>query len=329
MPPLPLTPTDVRHEVELASVRIAGHVRETPCEPSPALSVESDARVNLKLENEQVTASFKARGAVNKVMALSGEDLERGLVTASVGNHALGMLYAAELVGAGCEIWISDQVSSAKMAALKGRGASLKIVEGGDPGGIEVLARRAAQESGRVYVSPYNDPQVIGGQGTIAAELVRQVGEIDVVFVPVGGGGLAAGIGGYLKEIDPGITIVGCQAANSPVVSASLAAGGGLLELPWQASLADGVVGLVEPDAITYELCRTCVDEWVLLSEAEIAVALRLLMVEHSILVEGAGALSVAAYRQTRRRWAGASAVCLVSGARISLITLAEVLRAE
>lgn len=323
------TAAEVRREVELAGSRLAGNVRQTPCESSPVLDPGADGAAFLKLENLQVTSSFKVRGAINKVLTLDDAEAAAGLVTASAGNHAMGMLQAAALRDVRVQIWVADQISPAKMAALRRRGADLRVVAGGDPGGIELLARRAAEESGRTYVSPYNDPQVIGGQGTIAAELLRQLGTFDAVFVPVGGGGLIAGIAGFLKEVAPQVTVVGCQPANSPIIAASLAAGGELLDLPWQPSLSDGTVGLVEPGSITYPICRDCVDEWVLVSEDEIAAALRLVMREHCVLLEGAAALSVAAYMQTRTRWAGRRSVCVVSGARIALGQLGAVLREE
>ena len=320
------TAADARHETELAGVRVAGHVRETPCEASPALGAGDGGVAFLKMENLQVTSSFKARGAVNKVLSLSADELEAGLVTASVGNHALAMIYAMGLVGAQGEIWVSGRISAVKMAALEACGARLQRVAGDDPAGVEALARESAETSGRVYVSPYNDPQIIGGQGTVAVELLRQVEDLDAVFVPVGGGGLISGIGAYVKEIDPQIRVVGCQAANSPVMAASLAAGGELLATPWAPSLADGVVGLVEPGAVTYSLCRECVDEWVLASEPEIAAALQFVMREHHVLIEGAAALPVAGYLQARERWAGKRVACVLSGARIGLETLTEVL---
>lgn len=321
------TAADARHEAELAVVRLAGHVRETPCEVSPALSPGGGGAAYLKLENLQVTSSFKARGAVNKVLSLGADQLRAGLVTASVGNHAVAMLYAMELVGADGEVWVSDQISPAKRAALVGRGARLHVVPGGDPGGIELQARAAAERGGRLFVSPYNDRQVIGGQGTVAAEILRQVENVDALFVPVGGGGLAAGVASYVKTLDPRVAVIGCQPVNCPVMAASVAAGGELLDLPWRPSLSDGTVGLVEPGSITYPLCRECVDEWVLVEEEEIATALRLVLREHCVMVEGAGAVAVAAYLRTRERWQGKNVVCVVSGARIGLESLAGVLR--
>ena len=320
-------PADVRREVGLAAARLETFVRETPCDASRSLDPGGGGKAFLKMENLQVTGSFKARGAINKLLSLSASELRGGLVTASVGNHAMAMVHAMGLVDTQGEIWVAGQISPAKLSALRECGSNLHVVEGGDPGGIESLARRDAERTGRLFVSPYNDPQVIGGQGTVAVDLLHQVESVDVVFVPVGGGGLAAGIAGYLEEVDPHVRVVGCQPANSPIIAASLAAGGELLDLPWQPSLSDGTVGHVEPGSITYPILRECIDEWVLVSEAEIAAALRQVMREHCVMIEGAAAVSVAAYLKTRERWHGKRVVCVLSGARISLEQLGAVLR--
>lgn len=321
------TSVDVRRAVEAASVRIADHVRQTPCERSPTLDPGGGGRAFLKMENLQVTGSFKARGAVNKVLSLAPAELAAGLVTASAGNHAMAMLYAMALVGATGEIWVADRISPAKLEALRRHGANLHVVEGADPGGIEVEARAVAERDGRLFVSPYNDPEVVGGQGTIAVELLGQVDSVDAVFVPVGGGGLAAGVAGYCAQVAPAVRVIGCQPANSPIIAASLAAGGDLLDLPWQPSLSDGTVGLVERGSLTYPLCRDCVREWVLVDEDEIAAAMRLVLSDSCVLIEGAAAVPVAAYLKTRRRWRGKNVVCVLTGARVSLDLLAVVLR--
>ena len=321
------TPADVRREVGLAAARLETFVRETPCDASRSLDPGGGGKAFLKMENLQITGSFKARGAINKLLSLSASELRGGLVTASVGNHAMAMVHAMGLVDTQGEIWVAGQISPAKLSALRECGSNLHVVEGGDPGGIESLARRDAERTGRLFVSPYNDPQVIGGQGTVAVDLLHQVESVDVVFVPVGGGGLAAGIAGYLEEVDPHVRVVGCQPANSPIIAASLAAGGELLDLPWQPSLSDGTVGHVEPGSITYPILRECIDEWVLVSEAEIAAALRQVMREHCVMIEGAAAVSVAAYLKTRERWHGKRVVCVLSGGRISLEQLGAVLR--
>jgi threonine dehydratase len=349
--PRGLSAADVHREVEAAAARITPYVRETPFEPSPGLSRATGARVFLKMENLQVTGSFKARGAFNVLLATSREERAAAeVVTASSGNHAMAMAHAMNLLGVRGEIWLSSDVSPAKLDALRSRGAPIHLEEGADPGGIEVMARAAAAASGRRYISPYNDPHVVGGQGTIALELLRQAeaasrpdeptlgvhaaaagvtaGErLDAVFVPVGGGGLIAGIAGCLKAVDLRTTVVGCLPANSPVIAESVRAGR-IIDIPWEPSLSDATVGLVDHDSITFPPCRDCVDEWVLSSEDEIAAALRLVMGEHWVMVEGAAVLSVAALLATRERWAGKTVALVLSGSRIPLAKLAAVLAA-
>jgi len=321
-----LSTDDIRAAVRVAEQRIRPYVRETPLEPSPTLSREGGCNVLLKLENLQVTGSFKPRGAFSKLLSLSPVERLAGITTASTGNHANAMAHALETLDVPGEIFMPSTASPAKIETLVLREAALRLVED-DPAHVEAIARREAEASGRVFVSPYNDLAVIGGQGTIAAELERQLGGLpDAVIVPVGGGGLIAGIAGYLKAAAPGVTIVGAQPAASPVIAQSLRAGGELLALPWAPSLSDATVGLVEPGAITYPVCRDFVDEWILLAEDEIAQAMLLVMARHAVMVEGAGVLSVAAFLQRPARWAGRTVVCIVSGSHIPLDELGRVL---
>jgi len=320
---------DVVREVGLAESRIRRYVRETWLEPSPALGAEGGCRVALKMENLQVTSSFKARGAFNKLLTLSDEERARGIVTASTGNHGNATAHALALLGIKGEIFLPASASPAKIEGLRSRGADLRLIDD-DPGRVETVARTEAERSGRVFISPYNDPQVIGGQGTIAPELLRQVaalgwGTLDAVFVPVGGGGLIAGIAGYLKAAAPRVRVVGCSPAASPIMAESVQAGH-LVDIPWQSSLSDATVGSIEPGSITFPLCATCVDEWVSVSEDEIAAALRLVIERHLVLVEGAAALAVAGFLATKRRWGGQTVALVLSGARIPSATLAEVL---
>ena len=312
---------DVRREVEAAEERIRPFIVETPLERWPRLSADTGAEVLVKLENLQVTRSFKARGAFNALLALDEADRAKGVVTASSGNHAMAMSHAMARLGVEGEIWLPEQAARTKIEALRSRGANLRLVDG-DP---EVPARREAERTGRVFVSPYNDPIVVGGQGTIGLELMRQAERIDGVFVPVGGGGLIAGIAGYLKETSPGTKVVGSQPARSAVMVESVRAGE-LREFDWEPSLSDATVGGVEPGSITFPLCRDLVDDWVTPSEDEIAAALRLVMADLWVMVEGAAVLSVASLLKTADRWAGKKVVLVLSGARISLEVLAAVL---
>ncbi|MGE5686666.1 MAG: threonine/serine dehydratase [Gemmatimonadota bacterium] len=320
-----MTGADAAREVGLAADRIGPYIRETPLEPSPFLSRETGADVHLKLECVQVTGSFKARGALNKLLSLGAAGRARGVVAASTGNHGLAVAHALALLGIAGEIFLPASVSPAKLEGLRAQGARVRLVDE-DPGVVETVARQDADRTGRIYVSPYNDPQVIGGQGTVGVELLRQLEELDAVLVPVGGGGLVGGIGAWLKERAPSVRIVGCQPAACPILAASVKAGR-LLELPSAPSLSDATVGLIEAGAITFPLCRTCVDDWLVVDEPAIRAALRLVLERQSVLIEGAAALPVAALLAARDRWRGARVALVLSGSHIALPTLADVLR--
>jgi len=315
---------DAAREVTLAEPRVRPHIRETPLEPSPALSRAAGADVHLKLETVQVTGSFKARGALNKLLSLSAAERQAGVVAASTGNHALATAHALALLSIRGEIFLPASVSRAKLDALQSRGARLRLIDD-DPGLVETIARRAADESGRVYVSPYNDPQVIGGQGTVAVELRRQLPSVDAVFVPVGGGGLIAGIAADLAAHAPGTRVVGCQPAACPIMVESVRAGR-LLELPSAPSISDATVGLLEPGAITFPLCRELVAEWTVVEEPELRSAVRFVLENQSLLVEGAAALPVASLLAAGDRWRGAKVVLVLSGSHIAMPVLAQVL---
>lgn len=315
----------VRSEVLEAESRIRSHIRETPLEPSPYLSAFGDAEVHLKLENQQITGSFKLRGAMNKVLSLTREEREGPVVTASSGNHGAAVAYTLSELGGKAIIYLPRSVSRAKVDALEPYGAELRFV-GDDSVEGEIEAKRMAAEEGLLYVSPYSDPKIIGGQGTIAIELERQLESFDAVFVPVGGGGLISGIAGYLKSRRPSVRIVGCQPQASPVMFESLKAGR-IVDIPSQPTLADGTAGGIDPDAITFALCQRDVDEMVLVSEEEIADAMRLSIEKHSMLIEGAAALSIASFLQKRADYRGQTVVLILSGKKVTLETLRKILK--
>jgi len=318
---------EILSEVLAAEGRIRSHVRETPLELSPYLSAEADADVYLKLESQQITGSFKLRGAMNKFLSLSKGDRSRPVVTASSGNHAGAVAYALKELGGTGIIYLPSTVSRAKVEALEPYGpygVELRFV-GSDSVEGELEAKRVSREEGLLYISPYSDPQVIGGQGTIAVEIERQLERFDAVFVPVGGGGLISGIAGYFKARSPSVRIVGCQPRASRVMYESLAAGR-ILDLPSERTLADGTAGGVDPDAITFAICQRDVDEMVLVSEDEITLAMRLAIEKHCMLIEGAAALSIASFRKMRPAYRGQTVVLVVSGKKVSLDTLKTLL---
>ena len=315
---------DVSAEVLAAEHRIRGHVRQTPLERSATLSRLADGDVYLKLETAQVTGSFKLRGAMNKVLSLSKDERQRGIVTASSGNHGTACAYLMTHFGIPGTIYLPESVSPAKHEAIRAFGAPTELVPG-DGIEAEKLARRVAAESGRTYISPYNDPLIIGGQGTIGLELRRQIESLDAILLPVGGGGLAAGVAGYLKSVDAEIEVIGCQPHNSRVMYESVKAGR-ILDLESQPTLSDGTAGGIDADSITFEPCRTLIDDWVLLREEEIGAAVLHAAEHEHVLAEGSGALSIAAFRRDPERFAGQTVVLLVSGSKLGLDTLRNLL---
>lgn len=317
---------DLVGAVEAAAVRIAPHVRATPVEPSPELTRRAGADVVLKLENLQVTGSFKLRGAMSALTLLGAEARAGGVVTASSGNHGGAVAWGLRALGGRGIVFVPEDASPAKVAAIRECGAEVRA-EGHDSGLSEVLARRHAEAAGLPYLSPYNDPGVVAGQGTIGLELARQVPDLDVLFVALGGGGLIGGIGGYLKGIGRKVTIVACSPENSAVMHHSLAAGR-ILEMESKPTLSDGTAGAVEAGTITFDLCRAVVDESVLVTEAEIAEAMRLVIGHHHTLIEGAAGVAVAACLKSAARLRGRRAGVVLCGANIALGRLAAVLSA-
>lgn len=318
---------EVLARVRAASERIGGLVRETPLEHSLHLSRETGANVYLKLECQQTTGSFKLRGAMNKILALDEESGEpRTVVTASSGNHAAAVAHTLHGLGRQGIIYLPETVAPAKVKALEPYGMELRFV-GRDSVVGEIEARRAAEGEGFVFVSPYSDPDVIGGQGTVGVEIERQLDAIDAVLVPVGGGGLIAGVAGYLKTIRPGVRIVGCQPEASAVMAESVRAGR-IVSIESEETLADGTAGGIEPDALTFPLCQRYVDEYVLVSEAEIAAAMRRLLETHYLVVEGAAALTLAALRKRPERYRGGNVVLVLTGKKVSVDVLTQVLAA-
>ena len=315
---------NVEEEVLAAEARIRSYVRETPVEDSPTLSRRGGCRAVLKLENYQVTGSFKVRGALNKVLSLTAEERAGGVVAASSGNHGAALAYAQQALGCRATIVVPEDASPTKVEAIRARGAEV-VVHGSDCVIAETWARQEARRRGVPYVSPYNDARVVGGQGTIGLELDRQLERIDTVYVAVGGGGLISGIAGYLKRRRGDLEVVGCSPASSAVMYESLRAGR-ILDLESRPTLSDGTAGGVEGGALTFELCREHVDRFVLVSEEEIARAMRLVIEHHHMLIEGAAGVPVAAFLRDRDRHAGKHVVLVLCGANVGLDVLRRVL---
>lgn len=313
--------SDLQSLCHEAAGRIAPHIRHTPVEYSHSLSEVSSAEVYLKLENVQATGSFKLRGATNALMALGAGT--RGVVAASSGNHGMAVAHAARVTGLYAVIFVPEGASPSKIQAVEALGAEIRRVEG-DPVLAETTAREHAEQNGLPYISPYNDPRVVAGQGTIGVELASDLDRIDVFFASLGGGGMIGGAGGYLKGAR-GTRVVACSPVNSAVMHESLLAGQ-ILDLPSLPTLSDGTAGGVEADSITFDLCREIVDDSLTVSEDEIRVAMRLIIGRHHTLIEGSAAVAVAGFLQSAERWAGQTVAIVLCGANIGIGTLKKVL---
>jgi threonine dehydratase len=317
----------VKRRIQAASERIAPHIRRTECRPAPAISGIVDGEVFLKLENLQDSRSFKLRGVINKILSLSEADSQKLLVTASTGNHAAAFAHALQLFGLCGKLFMPTTAAAVKIENMRSTGVPFELV-GEDCIEAECHASRFAHLGGHVWISPYNDPEVVDGQATVAVELLDQLENVDVVLAPVGGGGLIAGIAGYLEAVDPSIEVIGCQPINSCVMYESIKAGE-ILDIPSLPTISDGTAGGIEKRSITFELCRRHVDDFILLGEAEIMSAMRFLHEKEGVTIEGAAALSTAAVFKERRRFAGRRIALVVSGGRVDEATLARVLASE
>jgi threonine dehydratase len=308
--------------------RLHGIALDTPLEDSPTLAAESGAaEVRLKLEMLQPTGSFKTRGAHNKVALIAAADPEAALVTASSGNHGIATATAAARHGMRLTVLVGASVSPAKLERLRALESDRCVVEifGRDSDDAEAEARRRDTERIAVYVPPYHDADVIAGQGTIASEILDAWPACDAMVVPIGGGGLISGIGLWAKAVKPGLRLVGVQPSASPPMYAYLESNS-TKPMPIAPTLADGVAGNIERDSITWKVCRQLVDEVVLVDEEQIADAMRWAIEVHQLVMEGSGALGIAALRAHLGGLEGRRAAVVVTGRNVDADTLRAVL---
>ena len=302
----------------------SGQLRQTPAQRSTHLEQLSEGEVFLKLENYQVTGSFKARGGLNKLSALSPAERERGIIAASSGNHGAACAFGASQAGCPVTVCVPTYASASKVDLIKSYGAEVKH-HGEDCLETEVYARSLAQENELAYVSPYNDPHIVAGQGTVAVELLEQAETLDAVFIAVGGGGLIAGMGTYLKAVSPGTEIIACSPEASPAMHACIDAGE-IIEVSCSETLSDATAGGVEPGAITFDICRKVIDRSILVSEDEISSAMRDFIATHRMLIEGSAGVALAAFLKSREDYSGKRIGIVICGANISIGKLREIL---
>jgi threonine dehydratase len=325
-PTAPLTPAALAERSARAAERLREHLPPTPLVRYAAFGEEIGADVLVKCDHFQRTGSFKARGALNKLMTLTEEERRRGVVTASTGNHGLGFANALSVLGGRGVVFVPSSAAATKLAALRRTGVELQTRDT-DAGAVELLAREYAEHNGLTWVSPYNDPDVIAGQGTAAVEVVEQLdgAGIDAAVVNVGGGGLMSGVAAVLKQHYPHIRIIGASARNDASMIASVEAGH-VVAVDALPTLSEGSAGNVEEGSITFGLCRELVDDWVLIGEEEIASALAMVIDTEHHLIEGAAGVSFAAARARRADLAGKRVLVLSCGGNIASATLAGAL---
>ena len=304
--------------------RSKNYIRKTPLDHSPSLSELINGEVYLKLENVQKTGSFKFRGAISKITSLSSDQRNKGVVTASTGNHGAAVSLAMKILDVNGKIVVPKNIARNKLENIKKLGGIVEFY-GKDCIESEFRAQEISKESGSAYISPYNDPDIVTGQGTIAVELDNQLNNIDEVIVSVGGGGLISGIGGYLNQVQPKAQMVACSPKNSCVMYESLNAGR-ILDLPSKQTLSDGTAGGVEEGSITFDICKEIIDDFVLVTEREIASGIRTAINDDHQLIEGSAGAAIAALFKRKKTLIGKRVIIIICGGNINSTTLHKVL---
>jgi threonine dehydratase len=325
--PRPPDRPDIVHlagQVELAAAATRPFLRNTPLWRAPWLD-GPQCKTWLKLENLQHTGSFKVRGATN-FLVRNREQLGDVVVAASTGNHGAAVAFAASRFGVGARVFVPASTSPTKLQAMEFLGAEIRKV-GEDAVESELAARRHADEHGERYVSPYNDLDVIAGQGTIAVELLEALDRVDAIVASVGGGGLIAGVAARLRVANPGTRIIAVSPEASAVMAISLRTGH-IVDQVSRPTLSDATAGGIEPAAVTFELCRSLIDDFQVVGEDEIALGVRDLLFRQRVLGEGAAGCAVAGLRRVLDAVVG-NVVVILCGGNIAPRTLAEVVAVE
>ena len=304
-----------------ASYALRGVARQTDVLYAPKLKPGTE--LYLKTENLQVTGSFKVRGAYYKMSRLTEEEKARGVVACSAGNHAQGVALAAQKNGIKAVICLPDGAPISKVEATRSYGAEICIVEGVyDDAYAKALQLR--DEEGYTFIHPFDDPDVIAGQGTIALELIEQLPDLDAIIVPIGGGGLISGVAYTIKSLNPNVKVYGVQASGAPSMLNSIH-DAHIEKLDSVLTIADGIA-VKQPGSLTYDICSKYVDDIVTVTDDEISAAILALMEQHKLVTEGAGAVAVAAAMFDKLDLNGKKTVCLLSGGNIDVTILSRVI---
>jgi len=308
-----------------AKRRIDSHIVHTPFLQSTVLSADLGLDVWFKLENLQATGSFKARGALNTLLTLSESDKARGVITASAGNHAQGVCYAARILGVSALIVVPESAPQTKKDGIRRLGGEL-IEYGANYDEAEQYAVRRCRETNRVFVHGFESAPIVAGQGTVAIEMLLEQPDIDTLLVPAGGGGLICGIALVAKSINPAIRVIGVQSHASPPWYYAFHAGK-IVDVAYQDSLADGLHGGI--GVANFHLARTLVDDFVLVDEADIARAMCWMATYHHQMIEGSAAVGIAALQSgAYAAKAHEKVACVISGGNVDAHKLAKLLLA-
>jgi threonine dehydratase len=307
-----------------AKERLEGITRKTDVTYSRTFSEMTGMNVYIKTENRQKTGAFKIRGAFNKILALTEEEKAKGVIASSAGNHAQGVALAAKTLGIKATICMPETAPIAKVSATRGYGADIvqfgKVYDDCYAKAVEIQ-----EETGATFVHPFNDPYVIAGQGTIGLEILQELPEVDAIVVPIGGGGVISGIAIAAKSIKPEIKIIGVQAEVIASTRASLDAGG-IVTIPGVKSLADGI-SVRTPGDLTYEIIKEYVDDVVTVSEEQIEDAIYMLAQRSKLVVEGAGATTMAAIMSGKVNMPGKNVAAVLTGGNIDVAVLSHIIQ--
>jgi threonine dehydratase len=296
-----------------ARSRIFQHIYQTPLIPARKTGQECNAKLLFKAENFQLTGSFKLRGAMSK---LSAKNEQGRLITASSGNHGIGAAFASHALSKDVTVVLPNTVMPAKLEKIKSYGVNV-ILHGAETGLAEQHAQQLAASGDYIYMSPYNDAEIVAGQGTIGLEIIEQCDQVDNIFISMGGGGLVSGIGSVMKTFSPRTKVYGVAAINSKALAASMSAGH-VVEVQHSPTLAEAVAGGIDEDTITLPLASSVVDHVVECDEAEIFKALQTLAFDENMIVEGSAALALAGFMKVAQQLAGQTSVALLCGGNIS-----------
>lgn len=308
-------------DVYVAAEKLQSVIKKTELIESPFFSKECNNRVFIKPDNLQVTGAFKIRGAYNKLSKLSDAEKSRGVIAASAGNHAQGIGYAAQLLGIKATLVMPATTPIIKVEATKNYGVEV-VLHGDSYDEAYKKARELEAECQYVFVHPFDDLDVIMGQGTLALEIIKELEDVDTILIPIGGGGLISGMAFAIKMLKPSIKIIGVEPEGACCIKESLIQNK-VIELPSVDTMADGTA-VKKPGELTFQFVKEFVDEVVTVSEFEILEAILLLMEKHKLIVEGAGALSLAGLKRIQS--IGKKVVCIVSGGNIDISTISAII---